>query len=504
MKFKVKTRVVSTISKYLILTPDDCEKLGVGLGGRVYATGPKGSITMFVSTTRDVLKPGEVIISAKNSEIIGISDGDTVDVVFVSAPAAVSYVRKKIDGKRLTKDEIAEVIEDIQNENLTYEEVAIWLTALRTRGMDAEEISYVAMALANLNNRIQYGRAPIFDFQSMNGVAGNKISPIVVSIVAAAGFTISNASPHALTNACGIADMMSTVCNVMLTASETKKVVDATNGCFASTKPMNVMADYYMAFIENKLGIYIRPLMIASILGKKLLSGVTCALIEVPTGAGTYAETIEDARAFMTEFVETGKKLGIHVESVITQGDTPVGNAIGPVLEAKEVLEVLEGRGSDPSVSDKACEMAGIILEMAGIFNGREMAYSILGTGKALEKFREIVKAQEGNGNVKSEDLRPGKYVCEIKSKFNGEIEKIDNDRIKTIAKTAGSPTDKGAGILLMRKKTDVVSKGDVLFRIYAEDERKLREAEKMAESIPPVSTGHMILERIGGKKVRP
>ena len=254
--------------------------------------------------------------------------------------------------------------------------------------------------------------------------------------------------------------------------------------------------------VEYPLNINPRAQMLASIMSKKMAIGATHLLMDIPTGPGTKVKTIEEARAYVRDFIELGNRLGITVECAITYGDQPVGSAVGPGLEARECIRILEGYGHPSSVIEKACDLAGIILEMGGIPHGADEARRILDSGEALKKFREIVAAQGGKPDIKSDDIKIGKYKMDILSTKAGYVHSIQNKDIVQIARAAGAPSDKGAGLLILKKKGQRVEKGDVLMEIYADVEAKCQRAKDLAIKLVPVDIEGMLIEKVTRKVV--
>ena len=254
--------------------------------------------------------------------------------------------------------------------------------------------------------------------------------------------------------------------------------------------------------IEYPLNINPRAQMLASIMSKKMAIGATHLLMDIPTGPGTKVKTIEEARAYVRDFMELGNRLGMTIECAITYGDQPVGNAVGPGLEARECIRILEGNGHPASVVEKACDLAGIILEMGGIPHGADEARRILSSGEALKKFREIVAAQGGKPDITSEDIRIGKYKLEVLSTKSGYVHSIKNKDIVAIARAAGAPSDKGAGLLIFRKKGQRVEKGTVLMEIYADVETKCQRAKDLAIKLMPIEIEGMLIEKVTRKIV--
>jgi AMP phosphorylase len=262
---------------------------------------------------------------------------------------------------------------------------------------------------------------------------------------------------------------------------------------------------------ERPMGIDPRPTMMASIMSKKVAIGTTHLLVDIPLGRTTKTPDLASARDFAESIRNLGTILGIHIECAITRADQPLGRAIGPILEARECIEVLEGRDADPEIVDKACSIAGIILEMAGEKDGRARAEEILRSGKAHEKFLQIVKTQNGNPNLKSTDLIPGSFCKDVHAKRDGFVGYIDNHSLVAIAKATGAPFDPEGGIEMLHKVGDAVKEGDVLFRIYAGSKPLLERAIESARSRrpmavvaepPEITEGPMVVERIPTKEM--
>ncbi|MFA6709784.1 MAG: AMP phosphorylase [Candidatus Methanomethylophilaceae archaeon] len=500
MKLRARFFDVDSSEPRVIIHDDDCIEIGVKEMDRVRLDGQKTMVTL-VSRSDTIVKRGEILVSKQVLKKIGAEGGEEINVVYSPKPESVKSIRKKMDGEKLSKEEIASVVNDILDSKLSLIEISAWLTALYIRGMNVEEIADFTIAMVDTGDRVTFDRQPVFDFHSVGGVPGNKVTPIVVSIVAAAGLMIPKTSSRAISSACGTSDFVETFCDVELDAARLKEISESVGGVLAWGGSMNLApVDDVVIKVEYPLGINPRAQMLASIMSKKVAIGATNLLVDIPTGAGTKVKTIQEARAYVRDFMELGRMLGMHVECAITYGDQPVGSAIGPKLEAIECIRILEGCKHPSSVVEKACDLAGIILEMGGIPYGTDKAKEILQSGEALKKFREIVAAQGGNPNITADDLKPGEYVLEILATKCGYVHSIANKDLVQIARAAGAPNDKGAGILLEKKKGQRVEKGDLLFRIYADNEAKCGRAKEMAMRLHPIDIEGMLIEKVSSK----
>ena len=501
MKFKVKAYVMNTSEQAILLADEDSLAIGVKENDRVSVTGYRSAIAV-VTIAKDIVPRGTVIMTKDLADRIGVENDGEVDIKYAHAPDSVRFIRKKMDGERLEKEQIEAIVNDILDNRLSKIEVSAWLTALYINGMDIDEIADFTMAMANTGDIVKFSRSPVFDFHSLGGVPGNKITPIVVSIVAAAGFMIPKTSSRAISSACGTSDFVETFCDVELEASKLKAISEDVGGVFSWGGSMNLApVDDLVIDIEHPLGINPRAQMLASIMSKKVAMGSTHLLVDIPMGRDTKVPTLESAKAYARDLMDLGDRIGMHVECAITYADQPIGTAVGPILEAKECISILEGDKHPASVIEKAVECAGIILEMGGIPNGAVRAKEILDSGEAYKKFMEIVVAQNGRPDLKSSDLVPGKFTQDIIASSSGYVHSIRNKNVVLIAKTAGSPSDKGAGLKIFKKKGQRVEQGDVLMTIYAESEAKLKRAVEMAISNNPFDIEGMLLKRVAGIK---
>ena len=373
------------------------------------------------------------------------------------------------------------------------------LTALYIKGMDTDEIAAYARAMAETGDELTFHDKQVFDFHSFGGLPGNKITPIVVSIVAAAGLTIPKLSSRAISSACGTADFVETFCRVDLDADEVRRISEETGGVFSWTGATDLgpAGDHFIT-VQRPLGIDPRPQLLASIMSKKVAVGATDLVMDIPMGSESKVPTLEDAKAYARDLMDLGDKLGIRVECAITYAKQPLGEAVGPILEARECMEVLERVPGHEDVIDKACICAGTILSMGGVRDGVGKAREILESGLAHEKFLEIVAAQGGKPDISSKDMVPGSHSAEIRAERSGFVRSLSNKAVVAVAKAAGAPSDKGAGVVLGKKLGMKVSEGDVLMTIYAEREDKLGHAVDVALEREPIGIEGMVIKRIG------
>lgn len=473
------------------LHPDDLVKLEAGKK-TVY-----GSVVI-----SNLVERGEVGVSRDVLELHSFSEGETVGVIPAGTPESVRYIKKKMRGEKLRKVEIEAIVRDIVDRKLRDIEISSFVTSLEINGLDMDEIAALTIAMAETGDMLDIDRKPIMDVHSIGGVPGNKTNILVVPIVAAAGLTIPKTSSRAITSAAGTADVVEVFANVSFSLDEIKRIVEKVGACLVWGGALNLApADDITIKAERALSIDPTGLMLASIMSKKYAMGSQYVLIDIPTGKGVKVETVEQARALARDFIELGKRLGQYVEVAITYGGQPIGHTVGPALEAREALSALMTGKGPGSLIEKATGLAGILLEMGGVAPagmGKKMAREILESGKAWEKMKEIIAEQGGDPNIKPEEIPIGDKTYTFTAPTSGYVTAIDNRAITAIARAAGAPEDKGAGLELYVKVGEKVKEGDPLFTIHAEHEARLDQAIVLARRTEPIRIEGMVLQRIG------
>jgi AMP phosphorylase len=503
MKLRVHLLDFDLGTHEVFLNTEDAARYGLQPLDRVLIStnGSKDGFSTIIKVAKASVPAGHVGIARDLSERLACGEDAEVTIVPATRPKSVDYIRKKLDGKTLKSEEIRAIMEDIAKGNLTDVELTAYACATYTYDMNIDEIVACIEAMVDSGDRITFSRGPVLDVHSIGGVPGNKYAPVAVSIVAANGLMIPKTSSRAISSACGTADFMEAVCPVEFSAQDVKRITEKVGGTLCWGGGVNLApADDAIIRVEYPLSIDPHGQLIASVMAKKKAVGAQFVVIEMPTGEGAKVESEEKARALARDFIAVGDRIGIRVQCAITYGGQPIGRAIGPILEIREAIQVLEGADSPASLIEKACSLAGILLELggaAGKGDGYQLARETLRSGKALKKFREIVGAQGGNPNISAAMLEPGKFRHDVKSLQHGYVESIANKKLNRIARAAGSPRDKGAGIYLHLKKGRRVEVGESIYTIYAEHEHKLKEAVALANQLNPFQIEGMVIEEI-------
>ena len=436
---------------------------------------------------------------------LNVKDEEEVDVYLAQLPESLIHVRAKLRGERLRESDIETIVKDVVERHLSEVEIAAFLTALNIHGLSMGENEALSRAMVETGKTMDFGKTPILDKHSIGGIPGDKTSILVVPMIAAAGYTIPKTSSRAITSPAGTADRMETLCPVDLTIKEIQETVDKTGGCLVWGGSLELApADDLFIKVEYPLGI--DPLLLPSIMSKKKAIGATHIVIDIPIGSGAKIKTRTEAYLLAADFVDLGKRLGMTIQCALTFGEQPLGCAIGPALEAREALETVLGKGP-PDLVDKATTLAGMLFEMMGVESGKAKAESILDSGAAGSKLRQIIEAQGGNPDVKPEDIPVGDKIGEVKAQQAGRVLWISTENIVQIAKEAGAPREKGAGVVLKTKLGEPVRNGSVLFQIHSERAGKLESALQLAERLQPFvlskkAEERMLLDQVPAKVV--
>ncbi len=488
LKLKIKNVDIETGgAPIVLLNTSDAYEMGIHSMDRINVHFHKKVKTAIVDVTSKIIPPGSIGIFKELDREIPIEDGGFVNIEPAPTPASVGLIKDRLLGRQLKKNEIAAVVKDIVTNRLSDVESVFFMASAYTTEFSTEETVALTNAMVLSGEQLKFDKGPIVDKHSIGGIPGNRVTMIIVPIVAAAGLTMPKTSSRAISSPAGTADTMEVLAPVNLAFEDLKKTVMKTGACIAWGGSVNLVpVDDKLLQLRYPLRLDPKPFLLASILAKKKAAGSQKVIIDIPVGRFAKIKHKSEAQTLAYDFIRLGNKLGMQVQAIITQGDKPVGRGIGPALEARDVINILtQAKDAPQDLRDKSLEEAGIILELggkAGRGQGYALAEKLLKSGKAWKKMQEIIKAQGGNPKVKVKDLPLGKHKHTIKSSRTGSVYAFDIPAIVKIARAAGAPKDKGGGIDLHVDRGVRVKKGMPLFTIYAEHENKLRDAIRQAE----------------------
>ena len=404
-------------------------------------------------------------------------------------------ILKKRNGKVLSKEEIDYFVDGFTQGSIPDYQASALLMAIYFQKMNDQETAYLTEAMMKSGH--------VLDLSSIDGIkvdkhstggVGDTTTLILGPMVAAAGAPVAKMSGRSLGHTGGTIDKLEsfTGFSVGMTNEEfiknvnqIKLAVSAQTGDLAPADQKLYALRDVTATVDNM------SLIAGSIMSKKLASGADGIVLDVKTGSGAFMKDQEDAFELARNMVIIGNKMGRETVAIISNMDQPLGLAVGNALEVKEAIETLKGKG--PKDLYELCLSLGAQMLILSKLEkdedkARERLIQVIENGKALEKFKEFIVRQGGNGNqVDNPDLLPqAKYVTEVKSKTNGYVRHIEADEVGMSAYELGagkankdSKIDLAVGIQLVKKVGDKVSIGDTISWIHSNDQSKSQRAEK-------------------------
>lgn len=431
----------------------------------------------------DVLRHDEVGLSEAAWQLLGASEGEWVMISHPRTINSMGAVRSRIFGTTLGPAALDEIVGDVVAGRYSDVQLAAFITAGSALPLTDDETIALTGAMARAGEQLRWDRE-VVDKHSVGGLPGNRTTPIVVAIAAAAGLTIPKTSSRAITSPAGTADAMETVTRVDLDIRAIRRVVGAEGGCLAWGGALKLSpADDIFIGVERQLEIDPEGQLIASVLSKKIAAGAQKVVLDVPVGPTAKVRSPAAGHKLAMRMREVGAHFGLETVAVISDGTQPVGRAIGPALEMRDVLAVLRCDANAPAdLRQRSLNIAGAVLELGGaaaLDCGAARAAELLDSGAAYVKFEKICIAQGGFREPVVASLQQV-----VMSDRSGRVTEIDNRKIARIAKFAGAPDDAGAGLMLHVRLGDEVSTGQPLMTLHADTRSELAYAMNYATSV--------------------
>jgi thymidine phosphorylase len=402
-------------------------------------------------------------------------------------PASAPSLRAKVFGQRLADDDFLGLMRDTVDNRFSDIELAAFVTACAGERLDLGETLALTRAMVDVGQRIDWGGGTVLDKHCVGGLPGNRTTPIVVAIVAAAGHRIPKTSSRAITSPAGTADTMEVMAPVELDLAAMRRVVEQEGGCIVWGGNVRLSpADDILIRIERPLDFDSDGQLVASILSKKVAAGSTHVLIDMPVGPTAKVRSRESAMSLQARLLTTSLALGLTTTVLRTDGTQPVGFGIGPALEARDVLQVLRGDPRAPvDLRERALLIAGGVLDLvpgATSGQGLSIARAVLDSGRAWRKFQAICAAQ---GGFREPALAPHRRP--VAATRSGTVRAIDNRRLARIAKLAGAPGAAAAGVDCYRRLGERVLAGEPLFEVHAQTAGELGYALDYSAAHPDI-----------------
>ena len=443
------------------------------------------ALATLYQVTGDLLATDQVGLSEVAWRRLGLQNEALVHVRHPQPVQSMSAVRAKLYGHKLDAAQLQQVIRDITAERYSDVELATFIAAFSSQPADIDEMVGLTRAMVEVGDRLAWDRPIAVDKHSVGGLPGNRTTPIVVAIAAAAGLIMPKTSSRAITSPAGTADAMETMAPVDLDIPAMRRVVEREGGCIVWGGSVRLSpADDILIRVERALDLDSPAQLVASVLSKKIAAGSTHVLLDIPVGPTAKVRSAQDAADLSARLVAVAGRLGLSAKPFLSDGAQPIGRGIGPALEARDVLAVLRGAAGAPlDLIDKAVQLAGSLLELAGAVqpgSGAAEAQKILADGRALAKFMTICEAQ---GGFREPGVAPLRHV--LTAPRVGVLAGLDNRLIARVAKLAGAPRAPTAGIEMHARLGDKVEKGQPLATVHGESPGELGYALAFAEANP-------------------
>ncbi len=487
MKLKIKNFNWLAGRPVVILNDETAQKMNVFVDDRIVISNSE-KVYAVVEIFPKLVKKNEMGLSQELSKILKLKNRSVVDVNASGMSNATLLIKKKLNGERLNEKELQYLISEIVHNNLTKSEIAFFTASEKLNGMSIKETINLTKAMVMTGARLKFKGRYVADKHCIGGIAGNRTTPIVVAICAATGLIVPKTSSRAITSASGTADVMETISNVEISLKKIKKVVHKTGACLAWGGSLGLApSDDKIIQVERLLNLDVEPQLLASIMSKKIAVGAKYLLIDIPYGEGAKVKTIANAKKLGGKFRELGKHFRLKLKVVYTDGTQPIGNGVGPVLEMFDVIKVLQNDGP-LDLREKSLYLSTELIRLCGIKNARQKAEDALSSGKAYDKFKEIINAQNEKENFarRVKLLKLAKYKKIIKAKRYGRIVVISNKGINSLCRVLGTPETISAGAYL-HKHVGKVKKGEPLLTLYSESRKKMRDALKYIKEFKPI-----------------
>lgn len=457
-----------------------CRSEGFSAHSRILITTAHGSIIATLNVVRDgFVRTTEAGLSEAAWRLLDAKPGQVASVSHPTPVESLGAVRAKIFGHAFKDDQLLGVLQDVEAGRYSDIELSAFLTACAAAGMSLDEVVWLTRGMVQVGERVTWDHPLVADKHSVGGLPGNRTTPIVVSIVAAAGVCIPKTSSRAITSPAGTADTMEMLTKVDLDLPAMRRVVEREGGCLVWGGAIHLSpVDDLLIRVERALDLDSDAQLVASVLSKKVAAGATHVVIDIPAGPTAKVRTPDAAHTLARLLERVGHDVGLVVRSVITDGSQPIGRGIGPALEARDVIAVTRGdRDAPEDLRERAVLLAGELLELAGacgVGQGAAEARASLADGRAWRKLQAICEAQGGMRTPTASTQR-----FEVTAASSGTITAFDCRKLARAAKLAGAPADPAAGIDLHVRLGDRVERGQPLFTLHAENPGELAYAHE-------------------------
>ena len=487
MKLSVKDINLSSGGPLIVVLHEDtAKKLNLYPTDRVTISRLKikKKINCVLDISTKGIKKNEIGMFEEVFKKLNVKKGQSINVERADKPLSIQYIKKKLEGNPLNKEELYSIVKDITNNEFSEPELTYFVSGCYSQGLSLQETVHLTNAIVEFGDKLKFEDKIILDKHSIGGVPANRTTMIIVPILASLGYKVPKTSSRAITSASGTADTMEVLAPVKLSKQKIIQIVNKVGACIAWGGAINLAgADDKLIKIRHPLSIDPTGMLLASIMAKKKAAGATHVLIDIPYGLEAKITDIKEAKELKKAFENIGKLLKMKIKVILTDGSNPIGNGVGPALEAADVFSVLKGGGPN-DLREKSIYMATEMLKLARVKNAKTKVIEVLESGKAYKKLREIIYAQ---GGLKRPIIPKAKYYFNVKAIRDGKVKEIHNKDIARIARLAGSPDDKTAGLYIRVDIHEEIKEGEDLFTIYSKSKKNIDTVKRRLKLMSPI-----------------
>jgi pyrimidine-nucleoside phosphorylase len=411
----------------------------------------------------------------------------------------VDLIRTKRDGGELSREQIEAIVGGYTRGDIPDYQMASFLMAALLKGMSGAELAALTETMLHSGQVLDFsdlaGRK--VDKHSTGGV-GDKTSLVLAPLVAAGGVFVPMISGRGLGHTGGTLDKLESIpgFNVNLTLQQFRDILQKTGCAMIGQTAEIAPADKKIYALRDVTGTVESPYLIcASIMSKKLAEGVDGLVLDVKTGSGAFMKEQKDAEYLAGLMVETGRRMGKRMVALITDMEQPLGNYVGNALEVVECVDILNGKGA-ADLRDLCLELAAWMFVFGGkspsVSEGRKLSAELIANGKAMQKFREMIRVQGGDERVVDEPHRlpQPSHMVDLRARADGYVVSIMCEKIGTACVVLGGGREKkedavdpAVGFIVRKKLGDRVCTGDPLVTIFYNSDARLAEAQRLIES---------------------
>jgi len=410
----------------------------------------------------------------------------------------VDLIRRKRDSGELTGEEIEFLVAGYTAGEIPDYQMAAWLMAVVLKGMTRAELAALTEAMLHSGDTLDLSdlAARKVDKHSTGGV-GDKTSLVVAPVVAAGGLLVPMISGRGLGHSGGTLDKLESIrgFNVNLSLAEFRRVLGSCGCALIGQTAEIAPADKKIYALRDVTGTVESPYLIcASVMSKKLAEGIDALVLDVKTGSGAFMKKEQEAVYLAELMVETGRRMGKKVVALITDMDQPLGRKAGNALEVEESLEALEGGGPE-DLRELCLELAAWMFHLGGrsdtVVGGKKLAAEMIASGRARDKFREIIRLQGGDTAVMDDPSRlpRARQTLSVRSPASGYVAGVQCEQLGIACVVLGGgrerkedSIDPAVGLTFHKKVGDAVNRDEPLCTIHYNSEARLGEARRLVE----------------------